>query len=124
MRDNFPDDWANLKSASKLAELFDNYEEVRKLKPKFNDKTYIKERSQSASVQKGSEAKLDEGPQTRPAFPSENSKSKDREFERHAVPRCFYCNAMGHIKPACPKLEHKKETEYLNNIEGSKILFT
>ncbi|GFX18810.1 retrovirus-related Pol polyprotein from transposon 297 [Trichonephila clavipes] len=33
MKDHFLDNWANLKSATQIAELFDNYEDVRKLSP-------------------------------------------------------------------------------------------
>ncbi|GFU80721.1 hypothetical protein TNCV_514481 [Trichonephila clavipes] len=32
MKDHFLDNWANLKSATQIAELFDNYEDVRKTK--------------------------------------------------------------------------------------------
>ncbi|GFX49820.1 CCHC-type domain-containing protein [Trichonephila clavipes] len=34
MKDNFLDNWANLKSATQIAELFDNYEDVRKVNSK------------------------------------------------------------------------------------------
>ncbi|GFT54576.1 CCHC-type domain-containing protein [Trichonephila clavipes] len=38
MKDHFLDNWANLKSATQIAELFDNYEDVRKVNSKPMDR--------------------------------------------------------------------------------------
>ncbi|GFW23971.1 SCAN box domain-containing protein [Trichonephila clavipes] len=38
MKDHFLDNWANLKSATQIAELFDNYEDVRKVNSKHMDR--------------------------------------------------------------------------------------
>ncbi|GFT64667.1 hypothetical protein TNCV_4399481 [Trichonephila clavipes] len=38
MKDHFLDNWANLKSSTQIAELFDNYEDVRKVNSKPMDR--------------------------------------------------------------------------------------
>ncbi|GFU56718.1 hypothetical protein TNCV_1822461 [Trichonephila clavipes] len=38
MKDHFLDNWANRKSATQIAELFDNYEDVRKVNSKPMDR--------------------------------------------------------------------------------------
>ncbi|GFW54155.1 retrovirus-related Pol polyprotein from transposon 17.6 [Trichonephila clavipes] len=92
MKDHFLDDWANLKSATQIAELFDNYEDVRKVNSKPMDRL-------GASVPES---------------------TRERTFEKRVIQRCYHCNIPGHIKAVCPKLMKNKTTETLNNIEGNE----
>lgn len=112
MREHFLDDWTTLKSSSKLAELFDNYENVRKLTPKRNDKEFKNGKPPSVSDSKGKDAKWGGG---HPKIPP----PRDKAFEKRAPPRCFHCNELGHIRPSCPKLNRAKESASVNSIEGS-----
>ncbi|GFX34998.1 retrovirus-related Pol polyprotein from transposon 17.6 [Trichonephila clavipes] len=92
MKDHFLDNWANLKSATQIAELFDNYEDVRKVNSKPMDRL-------GASVPES---------------------TRERTFEKRVIQRCYHCNMPGHIKAGCPKLIKNKTTETLNNIEGNE----
>ncbi|GFU79001.1 retrovirus-related Pol polyprotein from transposon 17.6 [Trichonephila clavipes] len=92
MKDHFLDNWANLKSATQIAELFDNYEDVRKVNSKLMDRL-------GASVPES---------------------TRERTFEKRVIQRCYHCNMPGHIKAVCPKLIKNKTTETLNNIEGNE----
>ncbi|GFW70372.1 retrovirus-related Pol polyprotein from transposon 17.6 [Trichonephila clavipes] len=92
MKDHFLDNWANLKSATQIAELFDNYEDVRKVNSKPMDRL-------GASVPES---------------------TRERTFEKRVMQRCYHCNMLGHIKAVCPKLIKNKTTETLNNIEGNE----
>ncbi|GFX92441.1 retrovirus-related Pol polyprotein from transposon 412 [Trichonephila clavipes] len=92
MKDHFLDNWANLKSATQIAELFDNYEDVRKVNSKPMDRL-------GASVPES---------------------TRVRTFEKWVIQRCYHCNIPGHIKAVCLKLIKNKTTETLNNIEGNE----
>ncbi|GFT38484.1 retrovirus-related Pol polyprotein from transposon 297 [Trichonephila clavipes] len=92
MKDHFLDNWANLKSATQIAELFDNYEDIRKVNSKPMDRL-------GASVPES---------------------TRERTFEKCVMQRCYHCNMPGHIKAVCPKLIKNKTTETLNNIEGNE----
>ncbi|GFY30477.1 retrovirus-related Pol polyprotein from transposon 412 [Trichonephila clavipes] len=92
MKDHFLDNWANLKSATQIAELFDNYEDVRKVNSKPMDRL-------GASVPES---------------------TRERTFEKRVIQRCYHCYMPGHIKAGCPKLIKNKTTETLNNIEGNE----
>ncbi|GFX62717.1 retrovirus-related Pol polyprotein from transposon 17.6 [Trichonephila clavipes] len=92
MKDHFLDNWVNLKSANQIAEIFDNYEDVRKVNSKPMDRL-------GASVPES---------------------TRERTFEKRVIQRCYHCNMPGHIKAGCPKLIKNKATETLNNIEGNE----
>ncbi|GFY36885.1 retrovirus-related Pol polyprotein from transposon 17.6 [Trichonephila clavipes] len=92
MKDHFLDNWANLKLATQIAELFDNYEDVRKVNSKPMDRL-------GASVPES---------------------TRERNFEKRVMQRCYHCNIPGHIKAVCPKLIKNKTAETLNNIEGNE----
>ncbi|GFY36441.1 retrovirus-related Pol polyprotein from transposon 17.6 [Trichonephila clavipes] len=99
MKDHFLDNWANLKSATQIAELFDNYEDVRK----------------------GSRKKENRFGKTSPRLGASVPEStRERTFEKRVIQRCYHCNMPGHIKAGCPKLIKNKTTETLNNIEGNE----
>ncbi|GFX16709.1 retrovirus-related Pol polyprotein from transposon 17.6 [Trichonephila clavipes] len=91
MKDHFLDNWANLKSATQIAELFDNYEDVRKVNSKPMDR--------GASVPES---------------------TRERTFEKRVIQRYYHCNMPGHIKAICSKLIKNKTTETLYNIEGNE----
>ncbi|GFV12367.1 retrovirus-related Pol polyprotein from transposon 412 [Trichonephila clavipes] len=92
MKDHFLDNWANLNSATQIAELFDNYEDVRMVNSKPMDRL-------GASVPES---------------------TRERTFEKRMIQRCYHCNMSGHIKAVCPKLIKNKTTKTLNNIEGNE----
>ncbi|GFX97475.1 retrovirus-related Pol polyprotein from transposon 412 [Trichonephila clavipes] len=92
MKDHFLDNWANRKLSTQIAELFDNYEDVRKVNSKPMDRL-------GASV---------------------SESARERTLEKRVMQRCCHCNMPGHIKAVCPKLIKNKTTETLNNIEGNE----
>ncbi|GFX99162.1 retrovirus-related Pol polyprotein from transposon 412 [Trichonephila clavipes] len=100
MKDHFLDNWANLKSATQIAELFDNYEDVRK----------------------GSRKKKIDLGKLPPDYigASVPESTRERTFEKRVIQRCYHCNMPGHIKAVCPKFIKNKTTETLNNIEGNE----
>ncbi|GFW69883.1 retrovirus-related Pol polyprotein from transposon 17.6 [Trichonephila clavipes] len=98
MKDHFLDNWANLKSATQITELFDNYDDVRKGQGKEN-------RFGKTSPRLGA---------------SVPESTRERTFEKRVIQRCYHCNMPGHIKAVCPKLIKNKTTETLNNIEGNE----
>ncbi|GFV28744.1 CCHC-type domain-containing protein [Trichonephila clavipes] len=95
---DWKNNWANLKSATQIAELFDNYEDVRRDQGK-------EHRFRKTSPRLGA---------------SVPESTRERTFEKRVIQRCYHCNMPGHIKAGCPKLIKNKTTETLNNIEGNE----
>ncbi|GFX21154.1 hypothetical protein TNCV_4367331 [Trichonephila clavipes] len=118
MKDHFLDNWANLKSATQIAELFDNYEDVRKVNSKPMDRWG---RNDKILTYSGIKEKENRFGKTSPRLGASVSEStRERTFEKRVIQRCYHCNMPGHIKAGCPKLIKNKTTETLNNIEGNE----
>ncbi|GFW18844.1 retrovirus-related Pol polyprotein from transposon 412 [Trichonephila clavipes] len=117
MKDHFLDNRANLKSATQIAELFDNYEDVRKVNSKPMDRWGRNDKILTYSGIKEKKIDLGKLPQIG-SFCSEST--RERTFEKRVIQRCYHCNMPGHIKAGCPKLIKNKTTETLNNIEGNE----
>ncbi|GFX46714.1 CCHC-type domain-containing protein [Trichonephila clavipes] len=118
MKDHFLDNWANLKSATQIAELFDNYEDVRKVNSKTMDRLG---RNDKILTYSGVKEKENRFGKTSPRLGASVPKSsRERTFEKRVIQRCYHCNMPGHIKAVCPKLIKNKTTETLNNIEGNE----
>ncbi|GFX98739.1 retrovirus-related Pol polyprotein from transposon 17.6 [Trichonephila clavipes] len=116
MKDHFLDNWANLKSATQIAELFDNYEDVRKVNSKLMDRWG---RNDKILTYSGVKEKENRFGKTSPRLGASVPEStRERTFEKRVIQRCYHCNMPGHIKAVCPKLIKNKTTETLNNIEG------
>ncbi|GFY31655.1 retrovirus-related Pol polyprotein from transposon 412 [Trichonephila clavipes] len=117
MEDHFLDNWANLKSATQIAELFDNYEDVRKVNLKPMDRLG---RNENFLTYSGVKEKENRFGKTSPRLgASVPGSTRERTFEKRVIQRCYHCNMPGHIKAVCPKLINKT-TETLNNIEGNE----
>ncbi|GFX51317.1 retrovirus-related Pol polyprotein from transposon 17.6 [Trichonephila clavipes] len=118
MKDHFLDNWANLKSATQIAELFDNYEDVRKVNSKPMDRWGRNDKILTYSGVKEKENRFGEtSPRLGASVPES---TRERTFEKRVIQRCYHCNMPGHIKAVCPKLIKNKTTETLNNIEGNE----
>ncbi|GFU46673.1 retrovirus-related Pol polyprotein from transposon 17.6 [Trichonephila clavipes] len=118
MKDHFLDNWANLKSATQIAELFDNYEDVRKVNSKPMDRWG---RNDKILTYSGIKEKENRFGKTSPRLGASVPEStRERTFEKRVIQRCYHCNMPGHIKAGCPKLIKNKTTETLNNIEGNE----
>ncbi|GFT55316.1 CCHC-type domain-containing protein [Trichonephila clavipes] len=118
MKDHFLDNWANLKSATQIAELFDNYEDVRKVNSKPMDRWG---RNDKILTYSGVKEKENRFGKTSPRLGASVPEStRERTFEKRVIQRCYHCNMSGHIKAVCPKLIKNKTTETLNNIEGNE----
>ncbi|GFW00229.1 retrovirus-related Pol polyprotein from transposon 17.6 [Trichonephila clavipes] len=118
MKDHFLDNWANLKSATQIAELFDNYEDVRNVNSKPMDRWGRNDKNLTYSWVKEKEIRFGK---TSPRLGASVSEStRERTFEKRVIQRCNHCNMPGHIKAVCPKLIKNKTTETLNNIEGNE----
>ncbi|GFT63680.1 retrovirus-related Pol polyprotein from transposon 17.6 [Trichonephila clavipes] len=118
MKDHFLDNWANLKSATHIAELFDNYEDVRKVNSKPMDRWG---RNDKILTYSGVKEKENRFGKTSPRLGASVPEStRERTFEKRVIQRCYHCNMPGHIKAVCPKLIKNKTTETLNNIEGNE----
>ncbi|GFW44407.1 CCHC-type domain-containing protein [Trichonephila clavipes] len=118
MKDHFLDNWANLKSATQIAELFDNYEDVRKVNSKPMDRLG---RNDKMLIYSGVKEKENRFWKTSPRLGASVPEStRERTFEKRVIQRCYHCNMPGHIKAVCPKLIKNKTTETLNNIEGNE----
>ncbi|GFU95606.1 hypothetical protein TNCV_3332731 [Trichonephila clavipes] len=118
MKDHFLDNWANLKSATQIAELFDNYEDVRKVNSKPMDRWG---RNDKILTYSGVKEKENRFGKTSPRLGASVPEStRERTFEKRVIQRCYHCNMPGHIKAVCPKLIKNKTTETLNNIEGNE----
>ncbi|GFX99150.1 retrovirus-related Pol polyprotein from transposon 17.6 [Trichonephila clavipes] len=118
MKDHFLDNWANLKSAAQIAELFDNYEDVRKVNSKPMDRWG---RNDKILTYSGVKEKENRFGKTSPRLGASVLEStRERTFEKRVMQRCYHCNMPGHIKAVCPKLIKNKTTETLNNIEGNE----
>ncbi|GFW04423.1 retrovirus-related Pol polyprotein from transposon 17.6 [Trichonephila clavipes] len=118
MKDHFLDNWANLKSATQIAELFDNYEDVRKVNSKPMDRLG---RNDKILTYSGVKEKENRFGKTSPRLGASVPEStRERTFEKRMIQRCYHCNMPGHIKAVCPKLIKNKTTETLNNIEGNE----
>ncbi|GFX67488.1 retrovirus-related Pol polyprotein from transposon 412 [Trichonephila clavipes] len=118
MKDHFLDNWANLKSATQIAELFDNYEDVRKVNSKPLDRWGRNDKILTYSVVKEKENRFGKtSPRLGASVPES---TRERTFEKRVIQRCYHCNMPGHIKAVCPKLIKNKTTETLNNIEGNE----
>ncbi|GFV04706.1 retrovirus-related Pol polyprotein from transposon 297 [Trichonephila clavipes] len=112
------DNWANLKSATQIAELFDNYEDVRKVNSKPMDRWG---RNDKILTYSGVKEKENRFGKTSPRLGASVPEStRERTFEKRVMQRCYHCNMPGHIKAVCPKLIKNKTTETLNNIEGNE----
>ncbi|GFW34521.1 hypothetical protein TNCV_1463721 [Trichonephila clavipes] len=98
MKDHFLDNWANLKSATQIAELFDNYEDVRKVNSKPMDRCGRNDKILTYSGIK--EKKIDLG--KLPPEASVPESTRERTFEKRVIQRCYHCNMPGHIKAGCP----------------------
>ncbi|GFX22529.1 CCHC-type domain-containing protein [Trichonephila clavipes] len=122
MKDHFLDNWANLKSATQIAELFDNYEDVRMVNSKPMDRWGRNDKILTYSGVKEKENRSGKtSPRLRASVPES---TRERTFEKRVIQRCiqrcYHCNMPGHIKAVCPKLIKNKTTETLNNIEGNE----
>ncbi|GFU30080.1 retrovirus-related Pol polyprotein from transposon 412 [Trichonephila clavipes] len=118
MKDHFLDNWANLKSATQIAELFDNYEDVRKVNSKPMDRLG---RNDKIFTYSGVKEKENRFGKTSPRLGASVPEStRERTFEKRVIQRCYHCNMPGHIKAVCRKLIKNKTTETLNNIEGNE----
>ncbi|GFW23754.1 retrovirus-related Pol polyprotein from transposon 17.6 [Trichonephila clavipes] len=118
MKDHFLDNWANLKSATQIAELFDNYEDVRKVNSKPMDRWG---RNDKILTYSGVKEKENRFGKTSPRLGASVPEStRERTFEKRVIQRCYHCNMPGHIKAVSPKLIKNKTTETLNNIEGNE----
>ncbi|GFW81767.1 retrovirus-related Pol polyprotein from transposon 412 [Trichonephila clavipes] len=118
MKDHFLDNWANLKSATQIAELFDNYEDVRKVNSKPMDRWGRNDKILTLSGAKEKENRFGKiSPRLGASVPES---TRERTFEKRVIQRCYHCNMPGHIKAVCPKLIKNKTTETLNNIEGNE----
>ncbi|GFW67620.1 retrovirus-related Pol polyprotein from transposon 17.6 [Trichonephila clavipes] len=118
MKDHFLDNWANLKSATQIAELFDNYEDVRKVNSKPMDRWG---RNDKILTYSGVKEKENRFGKTSPRLGASVPEStRERTFEKCVMQRCYHCNMPGNIKAVCPKLIKNKTTETLNNIEGNE----
>ncbi|GFY09202.1 uncharacterized protein K02A2.6 [Trichonephila clavipes] len=118
MKDHFLDNWANLKSATQIAELFDNYEDVRKVNSKPMDRWGRNDKILTYSRVKEKENRFGKtSPRLGASVPES---TRERTFEKRVIQRCYHCNMPGHIKAVCPKLIKSKTTETLNNIEGNE----
>ncbi|GFX64104.1 retrovirus-related Pol polyprotein from transposon 17.6 [Trichonephila clavipes] len=117
MKDHFLDNWANLKSATQIAELFDNYEDVRKVNSKPMDRWG---RNDKILTYSGIKEKENRFGKTSPRLELLFRRVLERTFEKRVIQRCYHCNMPGHIKASCPKLIKNKTTETLNNIEGNE----
>ncbi|GFX40589.1 CCHC-type domain-containing protein [Trichonephila clavipes] len=110
--------WTNLKSATQIAELFDNYEDVRKVNSKPMDRWG---RNDKILTYSGVKEKENRFGKTSPRLGASVPEStRERTFEKRMIQRCYHCNMPGHIKAVCPKLIKNKTTETLNNIEGNE----
>ncbi|GFU55593.1 retrovirus-related Pol polyprotein from transposon 17.6 [Trichonephila clavipes] len=110
--------WANLKSATQIAELFDNYEDVRKVNSKPMDRWGRNDKILTYSGVKEKENRF--GKTSSRLGASVPESTRERTFEKRVMQRCYHCNMPGHIKAVCPKLIKNKTTETLNNIEGNE----
>ncbi|GFW59140.1 retrovirus-related Pol polyprotein from transposon 17.6 [Trichonephila clavipes] len=118
MKDHFLDNWANLKSATQIAELFDNYEDVRKVNSKPMDRLGRNDRLLTCSGIKEKENRfMKTSPRLGASVPEI---TRERTFEKRVIQRRYHCNLPGHIKAVCPKIIKNKTTETLNNIEGNE----
>ncbi|GFX93788.1 retrovirus-related Pol polyprotein from transposon 17.6 [Trichonephila clavipes] len=115
---DWKNNWANLKSATQIAELFDNYEDVRKVNSKPMDRWG---RNDKILTYSGIKEKENRFGKTSPRLGASVPEStRERTFEKRVIQRCYHCNMPGHIKAGCPKLIKNKTTETLNNIEGNE----
>ncbi|GFS59404.1 retrovirus-related Pol polyprotein from transposon 17.6 [Trichonephila clavipes] len=112
------DNWANLKSATQIAELFDNYDDVRKVNSKPMDRWGRNDKILTYSGVKEKEKRF--GKTSSRLGASVPESTRERTFEKGVIQRCYHCNMPGHIKAVCPKLIKNKTTETLNNIEGNE----
>ncbi|GFT66457.1 retrovirus-related Pol polyprotein from transposon 412 [Trichonephila clavipes] len=118
MKDHFLDNWANLKSATQIVELFDNYEDVRKVNSKPMDRWG---RNDKILTYSGVKEKENRFGKTSPRLGASVPEStRERTFEKRVMQRCYHFNMPKHIKAVCPKLIKNKTTETLNNIEGNE----
>ncbi|GFX80910.1 retrovirus-related Pol polyprotein from transposon 17.6 [Trichonephila clavipes] len=118
MKDHFLDKWTNLKSATQIAELFDNYEDVRKV----NWKSMVRlGRNDKILTYSGVKEKANRFGKTSPKLGASVLEStREKTFEKRVIQRCYHCNMPVHIKAVCTKLIKNKTTETLNNIEGNE----
>ncbi|GFX96613.1 retrovirus-related Pol polyprotein from transposon 412 [Trichonephila clavipes] len=115
---DWKNNWANLKSATQIAELFDNYEDVRKVNSKPMDRWG---RNDKILTYSGIKEKENRFGKTSPRLGASVPEStRERTFEKRVIQRCYHCHMPGHIKAGCPKLIKNKTTETLNNIEGNE----
>ncbi|GFS73356.1 hypothetical protein TNCV_4712281 [Trichonephila clavipes] len=106
--------WANLKSATQIAELFDNYEDVRKVNSEPMDRLG---RNDKILTYSGIKEKENRFGKTSPRLGASVPEStRERIFEKRVIQRCYHCNMPGHIKAVCPKLIRR----YGNLIRRSK----
>ncbi|GFU93768.1 hypothetical protein TNCV_1659931 [Trichonephila clavipes] len=78
MKDHFLDNWANLKTATQLAELFDNYEDVRKVNSKPMDRWGRNDKILTYLGIKEKKIDLGKLPQIRASVPES---TRERTFE-------------------------------------------
>ncbi|GFX82092.1 retrovirus-related Pol polyprotein from transposon 412 [Trichonephila clavipes] len=116
--EKWKNNWANLKSATQIAELFDNYEDVRKVNSKPMDRWGRNDKILTYSGVKEKENRF--GKTSSRLGASVPESTRERTFEKRVIQRCYHCNMPGHIKAGCPKLIKNKTTETLNNIEGNE----
>lgn len=106
IREHFIDEWATIKTSCMLADQLDNYDDVRKIKRKSNDKTSKFEKA-PASISNRRDGRFDAPRFPPPRERNFQNKSND-QFEKRRIPRCYMCQSTSHLKPNCPLLDKPK----------------
>lgn len=110
MKEHFLDKWASITSSTEIVKMFDDYEDVRRDRPRGEPR----DRDPHSTFPK--ERPVKTGNKPRPISPGARSENnREPDFEQRFRPRCFVCNSSSHLRPACPELRKRAET--VSNIQ-------
>nr|XP_042901807.1 uncharacterized protein LOC122270040 [Parasteatoda tepidariorum] len=117
VRDHFIDTWSKITSSTKLAEIFDEYENVRGSRKRI-DLQVNSENRRSNWREENATLKNSQG--------ATSKNANYDQFDRRTPLKCYECGSTNHLRPQCPKLKCQKPPAQVNRIgvghEEDKLL--
>ena len=122
MKEKFIDSWSQLVDPESIASKFDEYESVRKTFKKPFHKNNGEERRIDRDSKEGKtkERELsDKKPVNWRDRPGNESRERDKVFEKRKPLTCYNCGSPSHLRPSCPLLK-KDRVHPINHISINK----
>nr|XP_042908923.1 uncharacterized protein LOC122271498 [Parasteatoda tepidariorum] len=131
VRDHFIDTWSKITSSTKLAEILDEYENVRGSRKRIdlqvnseNRRFNWREENATRKNSQGATSKNGRNDENKRKY--EFKQANYDQFDRRTPLKCYECGSTNHLRPQCSKLKCQKPPAQVNRIgvghEEDKLL--